>query len=943
MSKVRVYELARMLNTESKILVEKIKAMGIDVAGHQSTISALEAERIKTEIQGASQQNTSKVILRRRRPKASETETKESDNVDQPGSEEISASGAPDTEQAVEQTQEAVTPAVSEASEEVSAKSEPRSETAPAESEATPVQALEESVPEVASVAPEVSEAPQKSQEEIIAEIRAKKKAMLLKDGAKIIRKASPEERQRALLDAEEAAERARSSYSGPRSQSREDSKGTRLTGIGLTTAFPEEIPRETPTSGYKGAKSGKEEKSAEKIKEENDFLEAERKRKALPQKGRRQQINIRELLSTSLDPEEETDVVPVRSSSRKTVYTPSAMSKRDLKRRRDLKTTKITTPRAAYRVVKMEQDTIALKELAHQMSIKTTDLMKKLMSQGMMLTINSEVDFDTASLVGSDYGFEVKLTKQSMDDILKVPGFDDFDASKIVQRSPIVTVMGHVDHGKTSILDAIRETEVAAGEAGGITQHIGAYTVTKNDKTIAFLDTPGHEAFSQMRARGAQLTDIVVLVVAADDGVMPQTIEAISHAKEAGVPLIVAINKIDKPTANFDRVYTELSNHNVLSEEWGGETQFVKVSALKKVGLDELLEAILLQAEVLDLKAVPSANAEGIVIEAHLDKGRGPVATIMVQNGTLHVGDSIVAGIRSGRVRGMFDYRGNQVLEAGPSTPVGVIGLDEVPVAGDRVNQVSDEKQIKDIVTWRMTQAGSMLSKSSAATLEDLLGKISEQESTQVPIILKADTHGSVEALCDSLKKLNSNDKNVLNRIVHKGVGAITSSDISLAVATSSILIGFNVRAPKILEDVADKQGVVMKYFTIIYEVLDTVKSIMAGALPPVTHEEIIGHAAVRDCISVPKIGLIAGSAVTDGKIQRNAFMRLLRDNVIIYTGKVKSLRRFKDDVKEVLQGFECGIGLENCNDIQVGDVVEAYVIQETPATLELINQSSN
>jgi len=501
------------------------------------------------------------------------------------------------------------------------------------------------------------------------------------------------------------------------------------------------------------------------------------------------------------------------------------------------------------------------------------------------------------------------------------------------MERPPIVTVMGHVDHGKTSILDAIRKTDVASGEAGGITQHIGAYSVTYSGKKIAFLDTPGHEAFSSMRARGANVTDIVVLVVAADDGIMPQTIEAISHAKAADVPIIVALNKIDKETKDLNRIFSQLTEYGIQSEEWGGENQFVKVSALKRIGIEELLDAILLQAEVLELKASYEGDAEGVVVEAHLEPGRGSIATVMVQSGTLKVGDYMVAGTEFGRVRAMHDHNGQAVTEAPPSTPVEILGLSGAPLAGDKFNALKDEKVAREIVEMRINNLRAQSGKSQVQTLDELLVKMKDAELPELAIILKGDTQGSVEAIAESIKKLNH--EKVRNKIIHKGVGGISESDLILAETTGAVVIGFNVRASRGLDDVAERKGVILKYFSIIYELSDSIKSLMEGKLPPIQEEVVIGKAEVRQTINVPKMGTIAGSAVIDGSIKRTSLARLIRDEIVIYTGKISSLRRFKDDVKEVKTGYECGIGIENYNDIKEGDVIEVYEIKEVRPTL--------
>ncbi|MBP6218700.1 MAG: translation initiation factor IF-2 [Oligoflexales bacterium] len=652
--------------------------------------------------------------------------------------------------------------------------------------------------------------------------------------------------------------------------------------------------------------------------------------------------VSTRELLVAALreDPDEIDLIVDSTVVGKKrTVYSPgsAAQKKKDLKKRRDLKSTMITTPRAAYRVVKMD-GSLSVAELARQLNVKASDVIKKLMAQGLMLSLHQKVDFDTASLIASEYQYECKNIQKTEEHVLGLRGEGVSDSSS-VSRAPIVTVMGHVDHGKTSILDAIRQTGVASQESGGITQHIGAYTVETESGRVAFLDTPGHEAFSAMRARGAKLTDIIVLVVAADDGVMPQTVEAISHAKQAGVPIIVAINKIDKPNLNLDRLYNQLSEQGLQSEEWGGETQFVKVSALKKTGLTELLEAIHLQAEVLELRSPVDGKAEGVVVEAHLDKGKGPVATVMVTRGTLRVGDILVVGNVTGRVRAMMDYRGVELKEALPSTPAQIVGLTSIPMAGDMVHVVDDEKTAKELVEVRLHNGRKSSSLPTAAiNLSELLGKAAASELPQVCFLIKADTQGSTEAIHSAISRLVS--AQVRATVIQKTVGAITESDIYLAKASSAVVIGFNAKASKSIEDLADQEKVSIKYFSVIYDVLDVVKTLMAGKLPPITSEVVQGHAEVRNTIHVPKIGVIAGSAVTDGKITRACQLRVLRDSVVIHAGRIASLKRFKDDVKEVLNGYECGISIDGYSDVRIGDQLEAYMIEERVATLQLEGQ---
>jgi len=591
---------------------------------------------------------------------------------------------------------------------------------------------------------------------------------------------------------------------------------------------------------------------------------------------------------------------------------------------------TEITVPKAIKRIIKITES-ISVGELAKRMGIKANDLIKSLMKMGMMVTINYPLDFDTASILTSEYGYEVENVAVDLDEILESTP----DAPETLEkRPPVVTIMGHVDHGKTSLLDAIREANVIAGEAGGITQHIGAYDVELNGRKITFLDTPGHEAFTAMRARGAKVTDIVILVVAADDGVMPQTREAINHSKAAEVPIIVAINKIDKPDAKPERVKQELMEFGLVASEWGGDATMVEVSAKKRLNLEDLLEMVLLQADVMELKANPNKLAKGTIVEAKLDKGRGPVATVLVQEGTLKAGDYCVVGIHSGRVRAMQNDRGEKVLEAGPSKPVELVGLSGVPDAGDVFVAMKDEKQAKEIATLRQIKLRELeLAKHSKLSLEDLYRKIQSGEVKDLNVIVKGDVQGSVEAVGESLRKL-STDAVRLN-VIHSAVGAVTETDVNLASASNAIIIGFNVRPEVKAQGLAEKEGVDIRVYNIIYDAVEDVKKAMEGLLSPTFKEKYLGRAEVRELFSVPKVGMVAGSHVQDGKMLRNAQVRLLRDNVVVYEGKMSSLRRFKDDVKEVASGYECGIGLENYNDLKVGDIIEAFEMEKIAAKL--------
>ncbi|MBK5963876.1 translation initiation factor IF-2 [Thiocystis minor] len=568
----------------------------------------------------------------------------------------------------------------------------------------------------------------------------------------------------------------------------------------------------------------------------------------------------------------------------------------------------------------------ISVGELASRMSVKVSVVIKELFKQGMMVTINQALDRDTASIVVEELGHKPVIADMRdaentlLDEVQEQEG-----QAESVARPPVVTIMGHVDHGKTSLLDYIRRTRVASGEAGGITQHIGAYHVETAKGTVSFLDTPGHAAFSAMRARGAKVTDIVILVVAADDGVMPQTVEAIQHARAAKAPLIVALNKMDKPDANPDKVMQELTQHEVLVEEWGGDTMMVKVSAKTGVGIDELLDAILLQAEVLELKAPVDGPARGAIVESSLDKGRGPVATVLVQTGTLRRGDIIVSGGEYGRVRAMFDEAGAPVESAGPSIPVQVLGLSGTPKAGDDVMTVSDERRAREVAEFRSARSRqSRFDEQRGVSLDQLFSQLKDGEQKSVNLIIKADVQGSLEALKDSLLKL-ANDEVKLS-IVASGVGGITESDANLAVSSSAIILGFNVRADAAARRVVDEKGLDLRYYSIIYELIDDVKKAISGLLSPIVTEEIIGLAEVRDVFRSSKFGAIAGCLVTEGAIRRNSPIRVLRQNVVVYEGALESLRRFKDDVSEVKAGIECGIGVKNYNDVQPGDQIEVF-----------------
>ncbi len=621
-------------------------------------------------------------------------------------------------------------------------------------------------------------------------------------------------------------------------------------------------------------------------------------------------------------------------------VFRPSGM-RRKRTMRRDAKKPVMTEMKAAKRVIRVEEQ-IAIVELSQRMGVKATDLLKQLMGLGIMTTINQTVDIETATLLAHEYGFEIERGGIKEDQLLaakapisKTEALTETVSAKATLRPPVVTVMGHVDHGKTSILDAVRKTDVAAGEAGGITQHIGASEVTVQKGTITFLDTPGHEAFTALRARGAKVTDIVVLVVAADDGVMPQTKEAIDHAKAAAVPIIVAVNKMDKPDANPDRVKRQLAEHGVVPEDWGGDAACVPVSAKTGNGISDLLEQILLQAEVLELKADATMPASGTVIEAKLDKGRGPVVTVLLQSGTLRKGVPIVCGTCFGKVRALVNPRGQTIDSIGPGQAAEILGLNEVPSAGDAVIEATDERSAKLVAETRGRKLREeQQSKSVRLSLEDLHQQMQAGVRKELPVIIKADVQGSAEAVVAAMERLSTEQVSV--NVIHHGVGGVSESDVMLAVASRAVVIAFNVTAEPKSRQLAEQEGIQISRYKIIYELIDDVKKAMTGLLEPQRIDKVLGRAQVREVFNITKVGTIAGCFVANGKIQRSARARLLRDSAIVFEGKVASLKRFKEDAREVLEGHECGIGLEGYQDIKPGDVIESYVIEEKAAELQ-------
>ncbi len=670
-----------------------------------------------------------------------------------------------------------------------------------------------------------------------------------------------------------------------------------------------------------------------EKKKKEEDFIKEDKQKKKKRRKFKT--VFDRKKRITEIDIDEDMGVdIDKKTEHEKKVE--EEIEKGELKEQKESKKDKILTKRIVKehkRKIKIEGDTIVVSELARLLNVKAPEVIKKLMENGVMATLNQAIDYETAALITTEFGFELEKEEDLERKILAKYEIED-KPEDLKPRAPVVTIMGHVDHGKTTLLDQIRKTKVAEKEAGGITQHIGAYMVDVNGNKITFIDTPGHEAFTAMRARGAKVTDIVILIVAADDGVMPQTIESIQHARAAEAPIIVAINKIDKPNANPEKVINQLMEHNLIPEEFGGDTLFVKISAKKGEGIDELLEAILLQAEMLDLKANPNKNAKGFIIESKLEKGRGAVTTVLITEGTLKVGNSIVAGKYYCKVRSIIDDKGKKIKSAGPSYPVEILGFSGVPDAGELVIALDNEKEAKELAEYRAEKEKLEKNVAKKVSLEDLYEQIKEGELKELNIIVKGDVQGSVEAIKSSLEKLSNDEVKV--KVIGSGVGGVTESDVLLAEASNAMIIGFNVRPDSKARKVAEQKQISVKTYSVIYDIIDDIKKAMEGLLEPEEQEVYHGRAEVRQLFNIPKVGVVAGCMVIDGKITRNSKVRVLRDNVIVYEGELASLKRFKDDVREVAAGYECGLRIENYNDIKEGDIIEAYSIEKVARTLE-------
>jgi translation initiation factor IF-2 len=889
MAKIRVYELARELNMTNKVLIEKMGDMGIAVKSHMSSLEDETVAQIKGSLFGRPAEKVEETrikptVIRRRRKKVVEPTEAEAvqEALAEEGSEPAAAEAAVEKEDEIASTAEAT----EAETEEVSVKAPPTTE-APAK---ILKRAPEKDIPQ------EVAEGPTEAAES--------------ERGVEPAAPADTPEEESAAPETESENDADLEKAETPIVKAKKEKKPEAAAKIIKLPSRPLETPTQQPEAPAA---------EVEPSRTDSDTAQGKKKRR----KKRTEEELDRKFFKKRIAFRKKSVIEGAD------LYSGQARGRKGRKDARGKaaagQKTQITTAKAIKRRIKVDE-AIVLSELAKRMGIKASEIIRMLMGQGIMATVNQSVDYDTASLVAAEFGYEVEKAAFEEDELIKL---EEDAPEAMTERPPVVTIMGHVDHGKTSLLDVIRKTHVTELEAGGITQHIGAYSVSTEKGQITFLDTPGHEAFTAMRSRGAQVTDIVILVVAADDGVMPQTVEAINHSRASEVPLIVAVNKMDKAGADPDRVYRELSEKGLTPEAWGGDTIFVNVSAKQKTGIDELLEMILLQSEVMELKANPDKQAFGHVVEAKLDSGRGPVATVLVKEGTLRTGDPVVCGVHFGKVRAMLNDMGNPVSEAGPSIPVEVLGLSGVPVAGDELIALKDEKDAKQVSLHRtQKQRTKELAKSNRMSLENLFEKMKEGEVKDLNLIIKTDVDGSMEALKDSLIKL-SNEEVKIN-VVHSASGTITESDVSLAAVSNAIIIGFNVRPTPKVQNMASEEGVDMRYHNVIYDVIKEIKDAIAGMMESIFEERILGRAEVRQVFQIPKIGAIAGCHVTDGKMERNQLMRLLRDGVVYYEGRNSSLRRYKDDVKEVQSGYECGIGIENYNDIKVGDVIECYYLEE-------------
>ena len=907
MSRVRIYELAKEAGMSSKALADKLIASGYEIKGHSSTVDDDTADQIrktmlhdtKTELvekridasEGATTVIRRRSTIIRRRPKAEEA-------VAEPSQQEAAAeSAAQDSAEPVVSEEAAFDDAGLAADEDSESKaSEQETETAEAGDESTPAMAKELEPSGETEIDSGAVEQQAVDEDESEPEVKADKKE---KKKNKKQPKAEGKNVARVVGTIELPKEETTTKTTRPRPKKGGKPSSPRPGRPNLGAVAPQEDKGESSDRGRKKGKRGpgddkdrdRKAKGARKSKKSVKFTHFDNEYQRGGKRGKRGRGRMERKASPS--------TIEMKASKKKiTIY-----------------------------------DTISVGDLAAKMKLKASEVIGKLMGLGVMATMNQAVDVDTATLIASDFGYEIEqgITEEIGVQMLEA----EEEGGDTKSRSPVVTVMGHVDHGKTSILDAIRKTDVAEGEAGGITQHIGAYHVRSKAGDVTFVDTPGHAAFTQMRSRGAQVTDLVILVVAADDGVMDQTREAINHAQAAQVPIIVAVNKIDKDNADPDRVKRELAELDLAPEDWGGQTIYCETSAKQNIGIDGLMENIQLMSEMLELKADATRKAKGRVLEAKLDKGRGPVSTVLVQEGTLQIGDSFVVGQHSGRVRAMLDDKGRAITTAGPTIPVEVHGLSGVPLAGDEFAVVTDDKMAKNVSQVRSMKAReSELAAGNKISLDKLFEQMSEGDVQELRVIIRADVQGTLEAFAKAAEDLSTDVIKV--RVLHEGTGTITESDILLASASEAIIIGFNVRPSVKVKELGVKEHVDVRSYDVIYHALDDIRKAMVGMLDPTFEEEVIGTAEIRETFGVPKVGTIAGCFVSDGKIQRNSRVRVLRDGVVVYTGKINSLRRFKDDTKEVAAGYECGIGVENFNDVKIGDNLEAFILLEVEATLD-------
>ncbi|MFC1523383.1 translation initiation factor IF-2 [Thermodesulfobacteriota bacterium] len=907
MSKIRVYELAKEIGMESKTLTAKLVELGYDIKAYNSSLEDDEANEIRdkmnaltTQVERKRIQTKGKTTIIRRRTRSVPLEVPPAEEV--VPDETILPQEVDDeteTESRIEEEPAATVP-------------EQEAEITSNETEA-PVEAPEEPVAEVeAPVAPEAVEAvPEVAAEDeavqqAVAEgnIEPVQEAVEPEEPQKVVEKVKPEKARKGLARVIKKAAITIIPEEKPKPKPKPKKVAKQKTRIG------------TPADDAKianGEAAGKGKKGKRFVKFSTEPASRDRFKKGLGGK-RKGRVDVEM---------EDVEVLDGRIPAGVRI---GRLPKGGSRKQKQSAQSEVMETKAIKKRIKVFE-VISVSDLSHKMGVKANEVIAKLMGLGIMATLNQALDIDTATLIATDFGYEVEQGRT--DEISVVELEEQEQGGEEFPRPPVVTVMGHVDHGKTSILDAIRKTDVAAGEAGGITQHIGAHYVRSAKGDVVFLDTPGHAAFTEMRSRGAKVTDVVVLVVAADDGVMDQTREAINHARAAEVPIVVAVNKIDKANANPDRVMRELAEFGLTPEEWGGETIYCQTSAKQGSGIEELLEQILLQAEILELKADPKRRSRGRVVEAQLHKGRGPVATILVQQGTLTVGDSFVVGNFYGKVRSLFNDKGETVTEGGASMPVEVHGLSGVPQAGDEFVVVPDEKLAKSVSAQRQLKTREVeLAVTSKISLENLFDKLQEGEIKELRVILRADVQGTLEAFKKSIQNLSTDEIKV--KILHEGTGTLLESDILLAAASDALIIGFNVRPTMKIQDLAKTEKVDIRTYDVIYHALEDIKKAMVGLLDPTFKEKVIGNVEVRETFHVPKIGTIAGSYVLDGKVERNSHVRILRDGVVIYTGVISSLRRFKDDVKEVQSGYECGVGVENYNDIKVGDVFEPFVMEE-------------